>query len=96
MLSADQGAQILTFSFISDTDPGAALQFQMLFKAQAGSLCLHKILSVCVFVCFCVYNWEAILKVYNLLLLRVEFVFTGCVLCFSQPAKCGDEANSNL
>lgn len=33
---------------------------------------------------------------YNPLLLQVEFTFTGCVLCFSQPATCGDEADSNL
>ncbi len=96
MLSADQGAQILTFlegeAGTLDTGPRAALQFQM----RAGSLCLHKILSVYVLCVSVSINWEAILKLYNLLLLRVEFMFTGCVLCFSQPAKCGDEANSNL
>lgn len=46
VFSADPGAQIFTFVLILDTDPRAALQFQMLLKVQAGSLCLHQILSV--------------------------------------------------
>lgn len=93
VLSADWGAFVWTL----DTDPRAALQLQMLFKAQAGSLCLHKTSSVYFFrVYSCVYNWEAILKLYNLLLLQVDFLFIGCVLCFSQPAKCGDEAKATF
>lgn len=47
--------------------------------------------------CYCVYKWEAILKLYNLLLPQVEFLFIGLfVFCFSQPAKCGDEARATF